>query len=239
MREDINGSTIDRIYVVSIPCRRLPEPERDAIRVEFDGTKSEHEWALEELKPSLPSDWSDYEFLVLEMRASSPQRFYLSFRSADLVQARRMHPWQMCGFAQPFHCGITESPTERDLIWPRSGKYPETPFGSGTGGEYGPLDSVEAIGVSMEYPFGKPTLEIRSVQLAKEDPGSDVLEPKPLVDEFGQWIPSDWPGKIRKLGTARAGVGRGRGVTGSRRLQLRKVRRLQEHPGQGNRFLPG
>ena len=78
-------------------------------------------------------------------------------------------------------------------------KVPRNTFWISTAGVYGPLDAVEAIGVSMEYPLGKPTLEIRSVRLAKEDPGSDVLEPKPLVDEFGQWIPVEWPGKIKSL----------------------------------------
>ena len=31
-------------------------------------------WTLKELNPDLPSDWSGYNFLVLEFRASSPQR---------------------------------------------------------------------------------------------------------------------------------------------------------------------
>jgi hypothetical protein len=66
-------------------------------------------------------------------------------------------------------------------------------------GPYGPVSAVQALGFTMENPIGKPTLEIRSVRLSKEDPGSEILEPKPVVDEFGQWILSDWPGKIKSL----------------------------------------
>ena len=51
----------------------------------------------------------------------------------------------------------------------------------------------------MEYPIGKPTLEIRSVRLSKEDPGSEVLDGKPVVDEFGQWIPDQSPRKVKNL----------------------------------------
>ena len=40
-------------------------------------------------------------------------------------------------------------------------------------------------------------MEIRSIQLAKEDPGSDFLEGKPVLDEFRQWAHADWPRKIR------------------------------------------
>ncbi|MDE3195268.1 MAG: hypothetical protein KGN84_02915, partial [Acidobacteriota bacterium] len=42
-------------------------------------------------------------------------------------------------------------------------------------------------------------LEIRSIRLTKEDPGSEILEQKPVIDEFGQWIHADWPRKIRSL----------------------------------------
>jgi hypothetical protein len=77
----------------------------------------------------------------------------------------------------------------------------------GVGRPAGPLDNVVAVGVQMSSPVGKPTLEIRSVQLAKEDPGDAVLEPKPLVDQFGQWIPADWPGKASSLDALRKAWG--------------------------------
>jgi hypothetical protein len=51
----------------------------------------------------------------------------------------------------------------------------------------------------MQAPLGRPTLEIRSVRLSRQDPGSDILDKKPVVDEFGQWIPEDWPGKVNRL----------------------------------------
>ena len=46
-------------------------------RVVFDGVNTEYKWSLKELSPDLPSDWMDYNFLVLEMRASSSERFQL------------------------------------------------------------------------------------------------------------------------------------------------------------------
>src|SRR6185295_2217752 len=42
-------------------------------------------------------------------------------------------------------------------------------------------------------------LEIRALRLAKEDPGDALLENKPLVDQFGQWMGEDWPGKATSL----------------------------------------
>jgi hypothetical protein len=64
-------------------------------------------------------------------------------------------------------------------------------------GPFGELKSVEAIGLAMEYPIHKPTIELRNIHLSKQDAGSEFLESKPVRDEFGQWALADWPGKIK------------------------------------------
>ena len=45
--------------------------------VQFDRTHTESKIQLNALNASLPADWSPYEFLVLEFKASSSQRFEL------------------------------------------------------------------------------------------------------------------------------------------------------------------
>ncbi|MCP5113701.1 MAG: hypothetical protein GY953_22940 [bacterium] len=168
-------------------------------KVVFEGELSEHRWALADLNSDLPSDWSSYEYLVLEFRHSSPQRFFLFVY--DKEGPRRV-------VIQPFG----------QDVWIRAAvplKYFErrdfgrnmasvnnrgaNSFWMSVWGPFGPIDSVEAIGVTMQYPLGRPTLELRSVQLTKEDPGSEILEKLPVVDKFGQWIHADWPRKIRSL----------------------------------------
>lgn len=167
--------------------------------VRFASSQAEHKWLLHEIAPSLPRDWTGYHFLVLEMRASSPQRFNLAFHSGKTVQRRQMQPlpnvWIRASIPLQYYRAPNRS--GRDLA--SLGKVPRNTFWISTGGVYGPLDAVDAIGVSMQAPHGDPTLEIRSVRLAKEDPGSDIIDRKPVVDVFGQWIPSDWPGKVRSL----------------------------------------
>jgi hypothetical protein len=61
-------------------------------RVVFQGDESEHRWALQDLNPNLPKDWTGYNYLVLEMKASSPQRFFLTFYLSGRIQRRQMHP---------------------------------------------------------------------------------------------------------------------------------------------------
>ena len=174
-------------------------PRRLKQRVVFDGAESEHKWALKDLSPGLPADWTGYDYLVLEMRASSPQRFYLAFYTKDVVQRRQLQPMANVWIRAAVPLQYYRQPNRAGFDQASVGKVPRNSFWMGTGGAYGPLDSVTAIGVSMQQPLGKPTLEIRSVCLAKGDPGSDVLDTKPMVDEFGQWIPAQWPGKVKSL----------------------------------------
>ncbi len=167
--------------------------------VSFEGAGQEYKWALSELNPELPSDWTGYNYLVLELRASSPQRFTLSLFSTNLIQRRQVHPLPNVWLRAAVPLQYFRQPNRSGFDLASVGKVPRNSFWIGTGGTFGPLNAVIALGVSMQEPLGKPTLEIRSVKLAKADPGSDILDHKPVVDEFGQWIPVDWPGKITNL----------------------------------------
>ncbi|MBM3746245.1 MAG: hypothetical protein FJW34_10645 [Acidobacteria bacterium] len=168
-------------------------------RVVFEGAESEHKWALKDLNPSLPADWTGYDFLELELMASSPQRFFLTFYSSDRVQRRQMHPLANVWIRAAVPLQYYRQPNRAGFDLASVGKVPRNSFWISTGGVYGPLNTVEAIGVTMQAPLGKPALEIRAVRLSKVDPGSDILDRKPVVDEFGQWIPEDWPGKAKSL----------------------------------------
>src|ERR1035438_2351396 len=52
-------------------------------QVVFQAEVAEHKWTLKELNPDLPSDWSGYNYLVLELKASSPQRMFLRVYMAE------------------------------------------------------------------------------------------------------------------------------------------------------------
>jgi hypothetical protein len=167
-------------------------------RVVFEGVKSEHKWTLKELKPELPADWSDYNFLLLEMKTSTPQRFSFRVYTANgprriMLQPFGQNVWLRASVPLRYFKGRDQSGF--DLASTNNRRTPS--FWMSVWGPFGDLKSVEALGVTMDYPIGKPTLEIRSIQLAKEDPGSDFLEGKPVLDEFGQWAHADWPRKIK------------------------------------------
>jgi len=170
-----------------------------SLRAVFEGPASERRWRLAEIDPTLPTDWSSFEFLVLEMKASSPQRFELRIYTAEGARSQRLHPFSGVWIraAIPLRYYMRREREGHDLA--SLGNKPRGTFWINVSGSVGPLKAVEALGVAMQNPVGRPTLEIRSLRLAREDPGDAVLENKPVVDEFGQWIPSQWPGKAHTL----------------------------------------
>ena len=166
----------------------------------FQGATSERKRTLKELNPDLPRDWSGYEFLVLELRITSPQKWSLQIYDAGGARNITMHPfgqnvWLRASVPLKYFLRREREGYDHASI----GNKPANSFWMGVNGAHGPLTAVEALGVAMQSPLGNPTLEIRNVHLAKEDPGSEFLEKLPVVDEFGQWIHADWPGKAKNL----------------------------------------
>ena len=171
------------------------------VQTAFAGAKSEHTWPLAELNAELPADWTPYEFLVIEFKASSSQRFDLGLETPGGRYAKRIGPfagvWVRAAiplrfYRQPAGNGVDLAATfnqPRNSYW----------INIGGGSRVGPTTNVTGITVAMDYPVGSPTLEIRSVTLATNDPGDAVLEGKPLVDEFGQYTHAEWPGKAHSL----------------------------------------
>src|SRR6185369_14551639 len=152
-----------------------------------------------DLDPGLPADWSPFQFLVLELRLSSPQRFDLRIHDAGGVRSVRLAPvpgaWIRSAVPLSFLTQAARS--GNDLASVHNKARPMMFINlSGTPGE---LKSVREIGVVMANPIGAPSLEIRSVKLSNQDPGDALLDGKPLVDQFGQWMGDDWPGKATSL----------------------------------------
>jgi len=161
---------------------------------------SEHQWALKDLNPDLPSDWSSYKFLVMELKSSTSQRFLLRLYTADGMRALRFHQFGggvWIRAAVPLSYFQSQSQEGQDLA--AVFNKPRNPFWMAVVGPFGPIKAVQSLAVAMVAPAGNPTLEIRNVRLANDDPGSEVLEKLPVVDEFGQWIPAEYPGKIKSL----------------------------------------
>jgi hypothetical protein len=178
---------------LSAVARGADEPRK----LVFEGVLSEQRLALKDIDPALPSDWTGYTHLVIEMRTSSPQRFGLWAYTADGPRRIELQPfgqnvWLRASIPLQYFNGMDKSGTDLASTINRR----TNSFWMSVWGPFGELKAVEALGFAMQYPINKPTVELRAVHLSNRDEGSEFLEKTPVVDEFGQWAQVDYPRKI-------------------------------------------
>jgi hypothetical protein len=168
-------------------------------KLNFDGTISEHKLAINDISPALPSDWTGYTHLVMEMRTTSPQRFSIWLYRSDGAPGRiKIQPfgqnvWIKASLPIKYFLGMDQSGNDLASATNRR----TNSFWYSIAGPFGGLRNIESIGFAMDYPVDKPTVELRAVHLSKQDEGSEFLEKLPVLDEFNQWAHADWPGKIK------------------------------------------
>ena len=154
------------VSILSLLCGTArPQENPSLLKIAFEGRKSEHKWQLKELAPELPADWSDYQYLVLEMKTSSPQRFSLWIYTADgnrrlMFQPFGQNVWLRASIPLQYFKGKDQRGS--DLASTNNRRTDS--FWMGVWGPFGELKNVEAIGVTMEYPLDGASLEIRSVK---------------------------------------------------------------------------
>ncbi|MCU0918224.1 MAG: hypothetical protein MUC88_27215 [Planctomycetes bacterium] len=170
------------------------------VKATFEGRTAEHKWSLKELDASLPVNWSDFNYLVLEIRTSTPQRFSLWLHTTNgkrrlMLQPFGQNVWLRASIPLQYFKGRDQKGSDMASASNRR----TNSFWMSVWGPFGDLKNVQAVSVAMDYPLNRPTLEIRAVTLSKEDAGSEFIEPDklPVLDEFGQWAHADWPRKIK------------------------------------------
>ena len=131
---------------------------------------------------------------------STPQRFQVGFTTSEgynevRVMSYTPNGWNSLAIPLRFY---REPPAARGDMAATYNQPRHTGWINLTGHRT-PLRGIDSIGIRMNVPIGNPTLKLRSVSLAKEDPGDHYLGGIPVVDEFGQYNLGDWEGKIHSL----------------------------------------
>ena len=161
--------------------------------------------ALADVAAGFPRDWTGYEALVLEVRASSPQRIHLRVHTRGGGPGKErfsrvlFHPYPGVWLRAAIPVSMLAKPPATGHDMAAVGNRSRAGYFLGLWGPFVPLTDVEAIGFEMEKPIGSPTLEVREVRLERKSPGDAVLDGLPLVDELGQSVHDSWPGKARSV----------------------------------------
>ncbi|MDR1860092.1 MAG: hypothetical protein LBR06_04145 [Bacteroidales bacterium] len=189
-----------KCFVLLLALAAMQACQPPTFRVVFDSSQeiSGKKFAIADITPGLPRDWDTCNFVTLEFRATTAQRFHVGFTTATGYNELRVMnyvPGAWNRLSVPLKFFRNEPGSAVDLA--ATYNQPRYTGWINLGGKRGPLQGVDSIGFRMRRPIGAPEIEIRSIALFADDPGDAYLGDVPAVDEFGQWNLSDWEGKIK------------------------------------------
>ncbi len=188
--------TIAVLIVLSVAQCNAQKP----VKIQFDSNKevSGQKFAIKDISPGLPSNWDKYNFVVLEFKSTTPQRFQVGFTTETGYNELRVMSYTANGWnklAIPLKFFRELPGAALDL----AATYNQARYTGwiNLGGKRGPLRGVDTIGIRMNAPINNPVIELRSIALSVEDPGDQYIGEIQVVDEFGQWNLGDFEGKIK------------------------------------------
>ncbi len=146
---------------------------------------------------SWPRDWRSWKAIRFEFLASSLEAFSVGFSNGATVKSMIMEPLPNLRIRAviPF-----------DAFYQTRQMVPQNPLGYKAWPErLFTFEKVEELVFRMKLPAADTQLAITNLALVSSLDGDGILDRKPVIDRFGQWIAEDWPGKahspreLRKL----------------------------------------
>jgi hypothetical protein len=198
--------TLIAFSIMLLLCGAMKKSSQN-FKVKFDSNYevSGKKFAIKDINPHLPRNWDEYNYVVLEFKITTAQRFQVGFTTDYGYNELRVmsylpNGWNKLAIPLRFYRKLPDA--RFDLA--RTFNQPRTTGWINLGGKRGELHGVDSIGIRMRAPIGNPEFEIRNITLAVDDPGDEYLGKIPVVDEFGQHNLVDYPEKIRSLEQLRA-----------------------------------
>jgi hypothetical protein len=190
------------VYFLCLFLQDCKKPIEKEFIIQFDSSKrvSGQKFAIKDISPGLETDWSDYNFVVLEMMVTTAQRFQVGFTTNEGYNELRVMSYAPNGWirqAIPLRF-YTQLPDPANDIAGTMNQ-PRYTGWFNLGGKRGTLKGVDSIGIRMHVPIGNPSIKIRNISLHKNDPGDEYLGEVPIVDEFGQSNLVDFEDKIKSI----------------------------------------
>jgi PKD repeat protein len=175
---------------------------QETVKIQFDSNKevSGKKFAIKDISSGIPTNWDSYNFVVLEFKSTTSQRFHVGFTTETGYNELRVmsycaNGWNKLAIPLKFYRELPGAALDLAATYNQA-RYTGW---INLGGKRGPLRGVDSIGIRMNVPINNPVIEIRSIALSVEDHGDQYLGDQPVFDEFGQWNLGDYEGKIKSL----------------------------------------
>ena len=184
----------------------VPEKQPTVFKLSKDKTMPGHKVALRDIRADFPRDWTGYEYLVLDMSASSGQRVYLGVNTDEGYNELRFifyAPGGRIRTAIPLTYFRDLPAGAHDMAATYNQKRPLSYINIEHGTRH-PLKGVDSLGVRMNLPVKDEQVVIYDAFLTVGDPGDKYLDARPAVDTFGQWALGEFEGKVHSEAQLRA-----------------------------------
>lgn len=176
----------------------LPEKEPEVFRFDKTKTMPGKMISLKAFDKDFPTDWSGYNYLVLEMTASTAQRIYLGLTTDEGYNELRFIFYAPKGWirtAIPLKYFAQLPDGAHDLAATYNQKRPLSYINIDHGTRH-PLVGVDSLGIRMHMPVRDEEVQIAKAYLTVGDPGDKYMGTKPVSDAFGQWDLGEFEGKV-------------------------------------------
>jgi len=168
-------------------ARVFQDQETKPLTLTFNYAEGEPEVRIPVRELGWPTDWSSWRSIQYTFMATSLEALSIGFSDGEVTKDFITEPLpgiRIFGVI-PFEAFV-QTRTMNPLlplgykVWP---------------GRLFTFEKVEEIVFKMRYPAQPSQVTLYNFTLREDVPADDIIDRKPLIDRFGQWIPENWPGK--------------------------------------------
>lgn len=165
------------------------DKQHGSITITFRRGAGEPEVRLPVARLGLPESWSAFRGLQFDFITTSIEPFTIAFSDGKVTKGMVMEPYPSMRIraAVPFEAFV-QTRTLNPLLPLGYKAWPERLF---------TFQTVKEVVFRMRYPAEDTQLTISNFRLTAEAPADDILDRRPVLDQYGQWIAGHWPGKVR------------------------------------------
>jgi hypothetical protein len=179
--------TLERSAIQLRGTRLYHDSARESLTFTFSQGAAGPEVRIPAAVLRLPQDWRAWKGLAFDFHSTSIEPFTIDFSDGQTAKGMIIEPLQGMKLraAVPFDAFV-QSHTMTPLLPLGYKAWPQRLF---------TFERVKEIVFRMWHPGQDSQLTISNMRLTADRPKDDILDRRPVVDRYGQWLPENWPGK--------------------------------------------
>jgi hypothetical protein len=183
--QNLPSESLEKLVTTSAAV--FQDPSTKALTLTFRYTQGEPEVRIPVAAMGWPTDWSQYASIQYTFSTTSQETIAIGFSDGTETKFFITEPLpgiRIFGvipfdtFVQTRH--MTPLRPLGYKVWPQ---------------RLFTFEKVQEIVFQMRYPSQDSQFTLFNFTLRKDIPADDILDKKPLIDRYGQWIPENWEDK--------------------------------------------